>query len=164
MIHYTTLDTPIGTLALVQSQGGLCRILFEEDISHLEDLVHGEYPTETLEEEPDTLGEAVKQLQEYFNGQRTSFTLKLDLTAPPFYKKVLTEVAKIPYGKVASYKEIAHRTGNPRAVRAVGGANAHNPLPIVIPCHRVLAHNGGLGGYGGGLDRKQYLLKLEGAL
>ncbi len=164
MIHYTTLDTPIGTLALVQSPQGLRRILFKEDIPRLDNLVHREYPSDPLIEEPDSLREAVQQLQEYFLGKRTHFTLQLDLEVPPFYRKVLLEVARIPYGKVASYKEIALWTGNPGAVRAVGSANAHNPLPIVIPCHRVLTHNRSLGGYGGGQDRKHYLLKLEGAL
>jgi methylated-DNA-[protein]-cysteine S-methyltransferase len=83
---------------------------------------------------------------------------------PPFQMDALNVVKQIPYGSYLTYKEVAERAGNPKAVRAVGSANAHNPLPIVVPCHRVLATGGGLGGYGGGLDMKNYLLNLEGTL
>ncbi|MFQ6612712.1 MAG: methylated-DNA--[protein]-cysteine S-methyltransferase [Fidelibacterota bacterium] len=164
MIHYTTFDTPIGPLGLARTERGLARILFEAEIPFLAEIVHRKFPYELLVENAAVLEPTVKQLQEYFHGERTVFELETDLVAPQFYKSVLLEVAKIPYGKTASYKEIASRVGNPGAVRAVGGANAHNPLPIIIPCHRVLAHNRGLGGYGGGLELKQYLLELEGIL
>ncbi len=90
--------------------------------------------------------------------------MTLDLTMPPFYYEVLTEVHKIPYGETASYKNIAERVRNPGAVRAVGSANAQNPIPIIIPCHRVIAHDGSLGGYGGNLDKKYFLLRLEKAI
>ena len=90
--------------------------------------------------------------------------MELDLQCPPFYKKALKEVNKIPFGETVSYKDIAERTGNSKAVRAAGSANANNPLPIVIPCHRILNTGGGLGGYGGNLQRKVYLLELEDSL
>ena len=109
------------------------------------------------------LSSTVEQLNEYFSGNRRSFTINMDLAMPPFYQKVLMTVKKIPYGKTISYQEVAKRAGRPKAVRAAGSANAKNPLPIVIPCHRVLATGGRLGGYGGGLKIKNYLLNLEGA-
>ena len=90
--------------------------------------------------------------------------MTLDLTMPPFYYEVLTEVHKIPYGETASYKNIAERVRNPGAVRAVGSANAQNPITIIIPCLRVIAHDGSLGGYGGNLDKKYFLLRLEKAI
>ena len=107
------------------------------------------------------LNQCLEELQEYFEDKRTTFTVPLDLDAPPFYKKVLQEVGKVPFGSTASYLEIASRVGSPKAVRAVGSANAGNPIPIIIPCHRIIRSDGGLGGYGGGLDLKMDLLKHE---
>jgi methylated-DNA-[protein]-cysteine S-methyltransferase len=101
-----------------------------------------------------------KQIKEYFAGKRRKFDLPLDLKAAPFHLKVLGEVARIPFGETKTYGEIARAVKNPKAVRAVGTANARNLIPIIIPCHRVVASNG-LGGYGGGLDMKKYLLRLE---
>ena len=106
---------------------------------------------------------AEQQLSAYFEGRLKKFSLKLDIHASPFQKRVLQRVARIPYGRTMSYGEIARAVGNPRASRAVGTANANNNLPIVIPCHRVVASSG-LGGYGGGLEMKKRLLQLEGAL
>ena len=105
-----------------------------------------------------------KQINEYFRGIRKSFNIPLRLNIPPFYKKVLIEVSNIKYGQTASYMDIAKNAGNKRAVRAVGTANAKNLIPIIIPCHRVIANNGTLGGYGGGLKIKKYLLKMEGVI
>jgi len=107
------------------------------------------------------LNQCLEELQEYFEDKRTIFTVPLDLDAPPFYKKVLQEVGKVPFGSTASYLEIASRVGSPKAVRAVGSANARNPIPIIIPCHRIIRSDGGLGGYAGGLDLKMDLLKHE---
>ena len=92
------------------------------------------------------------------------FSLNIDIHLPSFYKKSLTKVAEIPFGETTSYKSIAIKIGNPNASRAVGNANANNPLPIIIPCHRVIANDGSIGGYGGGLKTKRFLLELEGAL
>lgn len=107
--------------------------------------------------------QAESQLSAFLRGELSKFTIKLDLQAPPFHKRVLQKVAQIPYGRTMSYGEIARALKNPRAVRAVGAANARNKLPLVIPCHRVVAATG-LGGYAGGLPMKIKLLKMEGSL
>jgi methylated-DNA-[protein]-cysteine S-methyltransferase len=107
--------------------------------------------------------QAEKQLAAYLDGRLKQFTVKLDIHASPFQKKVLQRVARIPYGRTVTYGEVARAVGSPRAFRAVGTANAQNNLPLVIPCHRVVASSG-LGGYGGGLKMKKRLLRLEGAL
>ena len=104
-----------------------------------------------------------RQIEEYFSGKRKEFKLQFDLRGSDFQVKVLNEVARIPYGSTRTYGQIAAAIGSPGATRAVGNANARNPLPIIIPCHRVLASNG-LGGYGGGIVMKKKLLNLEGAL
>ena len=109
------------------------------------------------------VSEAARQLREYFGGQRRSFDLPLELAGTEFQRRVWAELLKIPYGETRSYSEVARAIGKPRAVRAVGSANHANPIAIVVPCHRVIAADGGLAGYGGGLDRKRLLLELEGA-
>lgn len=111
-----------------------------------------------------TLLQAKAELKEYFAGTLKEFTVKLSPTGTEFQKKVWEELLKIPYGTTICYEELAIRTGNPKASRAVGSANGKNPIPFIIPCHRVIAKNGGLGGYGLGLDLKKYLLNLEGSL
>ena len=105
--------------------------------------------------------ETKKQLSKYFKGILTSFKLPLLMKGTQFQRKVWFELEKIPYGVTISYKELAYRVGNPAASRAVGLANNRNPIPIIIPCHRVIGTNGKLVGYGGGIDRKKWLLKLE---
>ena len=162
MITYTTLPSPFGRLGIARTQKGLCRLCFPEETPQLSTYLQAQFPGEIIQEDSQSLRSATEQLQAYFAGERNVFDLTLDLHMPPFYKKVLEEVRRIPYGKTASYKEIAQRLNNPLAVRAVGSANARNPIPIIIPCHRVVNHNGGLGGYGGRLDRKLALLELEG--
>lgn len=164
MTQYITIDSMIGTLGIVRSTKGLTHILFENKSSRIEEIIHRKFPLTKIHKDREALAPIVNQLLEYFDGKRKEFEVDLDLMLPPFHDRALMEVYKIPYGKTASYKEIAERIGNPKAVRAVGNANANNPIPIVIPCHRVLATGGGLGGYGGGLDVKVSLLKLEGAL
>jgi O-6-methylguanine DNA methyltransferase len=111
---------------------------------------------------PSQLVEAQRQLDQYFAGERRSFELEIDLRAAPFQQAVLRELARVPYGVLASYGELARRIGKPRAARAVGGALNRNPIPIVLPCHRVVGASGALVGYAGGLDRKRALLELEG--
>ncbi|NOZ02985.1 MAG: methylated-DNA--[protein]-cysteine S-methyltransferase [FCB group bacterium] len=163
MIHFATFNTPLGLMAVSKNEHGVCRVMFPE--AHpFETSLKELYPDEIIVESRVALRDARRQLIEYFSGKRTVFNLEFHLPLTPFYKKVLKEVARIPYGKTVSYKEIAERVGNPAAVRAVGGANANNPLPILIPCHRVIAHDGSLGGYGGQPERKAFLLELERAL
>jgi len=106
-------------------------------------------------------GKADTQLREYFAGTRKNFDLPLETEGTEFQKKVWAALLEIPYGETRSYKQIAERAGSPKGFRAVGGANHNNPITIIIPCHRVIAADGGLGGYGGGLDKKTLLLELE---
>ncbi|MDP6593558.1 MAG: methylated-DNA--[protein]-cysteine S-methyltransferase [Candidatus Marinimicrobia bacterium] len=165
MIAYTHLKTPIGPLFLAKSDKGLCRVGLpgKSEESTLSWLAK-QFPQETIAKNDGALKCETAQLREYFRGKRESFTFPLDLRTTTFRHKALQAVHDIPYGETASYKEIAQRMGAPTAVRAVGSANATNPIPIVIPCHRVLSHDGSLGGYGGGLKMKSWLLAHEGAL
>lgn len=132
--------------------------LFAEDDS-LTALVYGDYGG--YDDIP-LFREARRQLDEYFEGQRQDFHLPLRPEGTEFQKKVWQVLCRIPYGQLISYRELAARVGSPRAFQAVGQANGHNPLPILIPCHRVIAADGTLGGYSGGLERKRFLLHLEG--
>ena len=150
------VDTPVGRLSLVGGPAGLQRILWEgEDLP-------GEATRETGGGEgAEILRRAVTQITEYFAGQRTAFDLPLDLAGTAFQQKAWLALATIPYGTTISYAEQARRVGHPRAVRAVGSANGRNPVPIVLPCHRVVTSGGSLGGFGGGLDVKRALLDHE---
>ena len=126
MIFYSAMSSPIGQLGIAKSNNGLRRVMFSKHApfnQYLQTL----YPQENIKRDDDELTDPINQLNEYFYLSRTKFELKLDLVAPPYYKKVLKIVAKIPFGKTASYKTIAEQTGNSKAVRAVGGANANNP-------------------------------------
>ena len=162
-ILYSTVDTPFGEMGIALSKKGLCRIYFPEE-APFETALAKDFPNCAIINDDTACKHIKKQIVEYFSGRRTEFDLELDLRCPPFYKKALNAVHQVPFGKTASYKDIAVRAGNPSAVRAAGSANANNPIPIVIPCHRILNTGGGLGGYGGKLQRKAYLLELEGSL
>lgn len=165
MIRYTPFRSPVGKMAVARSAKGVCRIcLPSESEETLLAWLKKNFPGEEIEEDSETLAPVVDELNRYLRGSLKTFTFPVDLKTTPFRKRVLEKVGQIPYGKTASYKQISHGVGNPAAVRAVGGANAHNPLPFVIPCHRVIAHDGSLGGYGGGLSLKMKLLQMEGAL
>lgn len=144
--------TVIGTLILTVDQDAVIRL----------DLPGEQSPSIQSDFRTALQAEAEKELQEYFRGVRKSFQLPLNPAGTPFQRKVWQELCRIPYGETATYGAIAARIGNPKAVRAVGQANHRNPIPILIPCHRVVAANGRLGGYGGGTDLKIKLLKLEG--
>lgn len=165
MIYYTAFNSPIGKIFIAKSKKGVCRIGLpgetkESFLNWIQRYASGEDSVE----DSAILSSEVVELKRYFAGDLTEFSFSVDLIASPFRQKVLAMVRKIPYGTTASYKEIAERMGTPSAVRAVGNANAHNPIPIVIPCHRVIAHDGSLGGYGAGIELKGQLLELEGAL
>ena len=165
MIDYTIIDSPVGKLLLSQSSKGLNNIIFEYQINQFESIILKKYKKrQRLIRDDQTLSKASYQLNEYFAGYRKFFELKLDLDLPPFYYKALMAVKSIPYGEFRTYKEIAMIAGSSKAIRAAGSANAKNPIPIVIPCHRVLGSGGRLGGYGGGLNRKNFLLNLEGVI
>jgi O-6-methylguanine DNA methyltransferase len=163
MIKYTIINSPIGKLLLSQSSEGLNNIIFEHQINQFESILFNKFKKkERLFRDDQSLSNTTHQLNEYFAGYRKFFNIKLDLRMPPFYYKALMAVKSIPYGEYRTYKEIAMIAGNPKAIRASGSANANNPIPIIIPCHRVLASGGKLGGYGGGLNIKNFLLNLEG--
>jgi len=149
------LKTPIGPLHLTASEKGLCGIHWKKQTSQVVASLDGG------DAETRLLAQTVEELQEYFAGQRTSFTVPLDLHGTDFQKKVWGELLKIPYGKTFSYTDIAQRIKNRKAVRAVGSANGRNPVSIIVPCHRVIAADGTLGGYAGGLNTKTRLLDLE---
>jgi methylated-DNA-[protein]-cysteine S-methyltransferase len=150
-MKYAQVDTPIGTLTVVTAETGIRRILWD-----------GEAPPEgAVEGGSDLLDAAVTQIQEYFAGARTTFDLPLDLGGTPFQQKVWLELGSIPFGTTISYGEQARRVGRPQAARAVGAANGRNPVPIVLPCHRVIGSGGALTGFGGGLDTKRTLLRHE---
>ena len=154
MTYYCTLETMIGSLLLAGDDAGLSLISFPEGSTRRDpeaDWIYSEKP----------FGEARRQLTEYFSGTRKEFDLKLKPTGTEFQLAVLDELVKIPYGTTVSYADIAKRIGRPKAVRAVGAANGRNPLPIVIPCHRVIGSGGALTGFGGGLPTKEALLRHE---
>jgi methylated-DNA-[protein]-cysteine S-methyltransferase len=163
-VAYDLVDTPVGTLLVAASERGVCRITYDADPQlELERLARG-YGVRVLRSKP-PLDDARRQLDEYFQGRRRRFDLAVDLAAQAdFNRRVLHELARVPYGEVVTYGELAARAARPRAARAVGTVMNRNPLPIVLPCHRVIGSTGKLVGYGGGLHRKEALLRLEGAL
>jgi methylated-DNA-[protein]-cysteine S-methyltransferase len=150
-MKYAQVETPIGKLTVVAAATGIRRILWD-----------GEDPPEgAIEGGSHILDDAVTQIREYFAGARTRFDLPLDLGGTPFQQKVWLELATIPFGTTISYGEQARRIGRPQAARAVGAANGRNPVPVVLPCHRVIGSGGALTGFGGGLDTKRSLLRHE---
>ena len=149
---------------LIQSEKGLKRIVFEKKISAFLSEIEQKKDDYNLVKDKISLKKPIKQINDYFSNNKKFFDIKVDISMPSFYQKVLLTVMKIPYGEVRTYQEIAIKTGSPNAYRAVGSANAKNLIPIIIPCHRVVAANGNLGGYGGGLSIKKYLLKMEGVI
>ncbi len=149
--HWTVYESPIGPLTLVGTEGRLSGLYFPDRDPSLPDLAHS----------PDALAPAVRQLDQYFAGERRAFELDVDLRGNPFKQAVWRELREIPFGTTVSYKEIAARIGRLDRIRAVGGAVGATPVPIVVPCHRVVGSDGSLTGYGGGLERKQALLELE---
>jgi methylated-DNA-[protein]-cysteine S-methyltransferase len=153
-IHYDEMDSPVGTLRLVADSRGLREIWFERE-RHPKQA----HPGWVRAAAP--LAFARVQLEEYFAGTRQHFELPLHPVGTPFQLEVWHELARIPYGVTISYGELARRIGKPLAVRAVGAANGRNPLPIVLPCHRVIGANGALTGFGGGLPTKRFLLTME---
>jgi methylated-DNA-[protein]-cysteine S-methyltransferase len=165
-VAYTIADSPFGPLLLAATPRGLVKVslpAYSPDEA-LEELAARVSPR--LLEAPARLDEARRELDLYFEGRLREFDLPLDweLTGSGFRRRVLEETAHIPYGRTSSYSEMAEMAGSPRAFRAAGSALGSNPIPIVVPCHRVLRTGGALGGYGGGLPMKEALLKLEGAL
>jgi methylated-DNA-[protein]-cysteine S-methyltransferase len=166
-VAYATYESPLGMGLVAATDRGLVRVaLPNTDIEEaLADLATAVSPR--VLELPARLDRERRELDEYFSGRRHEFDLDLDwrLIGPGFYRKVLrTTLRKLPFGTTASYGEVAAWAGNPRAYRAAGSALAHNPLALVVPCHRVLRSGGDIGNYGGGPEMKEFLLRLEGAI
>ena len=162
-IAATRLESPIGELVITASDAGLTGVYFPTSrhvppLHEVERGTGGEAPASGL------LARAREQLAEYFARTRTTFDLPLDAAGSPFEQRVWGALCTIPYGTTVSYSELARRLGDVRATRAVGAANGKNPIPIIVPCHRVIGARGELTGFGGGLDRKRWLLEHEGAI
>jgi methylated-DNA-[protein]-cysteine S-methyltransferase len=151
------MKSPIGQLRLVGSDRGLAAVLWEHD-----DPLHGRFANAAAETGHTVLMQAQRELEEYFSGSRRRFTVKLDLAGTEFQKKVWNALRTIPFGETRSYGDIAAQIDSRNAVRAVGAANGRNPIPIIVPCHRVIGADGTLTGFAGGLRLKAWLLALEG--
>ena len=151
MIYRYSYETVLGSVTFVEEDGALLAIS-----------THHVY--EGISQETDSIKEAHQQLAEYLKGERKSFDLPLRMKGTDFQQRVWNALLKIPYGETRSYKQIAEAIGNPKAVRAVGMANNRNPLLIVVPCHRVIGADGKLVGYGAGIEKKEFLLRLEKSL
>jgi methylated-DNA-[protein]-cysteine S-methyltransferase len=162
-IAYTTIDSPIGSLVLAATPKGLLRIGFDNETGVLADLADRMSPR--ILEFPRRLAGVQRELDEYFAGRRDRFDLPLDWALiDGFRRRILEVTAKIPYGGISTYQEVAGQAGQPKGARAAGQALGGNPIPVVIPCHRVLQSGGGMGGYAGGTNRKEFLLRLEGSM
>jgi methylated-DNA-[protein]-cysteine S-methyltransferase len=157
-VRYDVVDSPVGELFLAATPRGLCRISYT--IEGQDEVVARTFGARVLRA---PLDEVRRELDEYFEGRRQEFDLPLDLRVAPFHEEVLRELARVPYGRVDTYGHLATLVGRPRAARAIGTVMNRNPIPIVLPCHRIIGASGSLTGYGGGLPAKRLLLELEGA-
>jgi len=163
-VAYDLVDSPIGTLLVAATDRGLCRIAYDAEPEQELDRLARAFGVRVLRSAL-PIDPARRQLDEYFEGKRRRFELPVDVALlADFNRRVLQELARVPYGEVVTYGELAARAARPRAARAVGTVMNRNPLPIVLPCHRVIGANGKLVGYAGGIERKEALLRLEGAL
>lgn len=164
-VAYDVLDdTPVGSLLVGVSDRGLCRVHFDPEPEVELELLARQFGPRILRSPP-AVDRVRRELDEYFAGRRRGFDLELDLrAAPQFHRRVLDELRRVGYGETTTYGTLAAQVGAPKAARAVGTVMNRNPVPIVLPCHRVVGASGSLVGYGGGLERKEWLLRLEGAL
>jgi methylated-DNA-[protein]-cysteine S-methyltransferase len=157
-VRYDIVPSPVGDLVLAATPRGLCRISYTVDDADAS--LARAFGVRVLRA---PLDDVRRELDEYFDGRRRAFDLALDLRVAPFYEAVLHELARIPYGRLDTYGGLAAKVGRPKAARAVGTVMNRNPIPIVLPCHRIVGANGSLTGYAGGLHVKRALLELEGA-
>ena len=163
-VAYDLVDTPVGRLFVAATDRGLCRIAYDAEPEQELERLAGTFGLRVLRSAK-PIDPARRELDEYFDGKRQQFDLPVDVALlADFNRLVLGELALVPYGDVVTYGELAARVSRPGAARAVGTVMNRNPLPIVLPCHRVIGANGKLVGYAGGLERKEQLLRLEGAL
>ena len=166
-VAYTVLDTPVGRLVAASTGQGLVRLAYDDFNGGVDAILDGlaARVSPRILEAPARLDPVRRELGEYFEGRRTAFDLAIDWSlVGGFGRRVLEATAAIPFGGTSTYAQVAERAGNPRASRAAGNALGANPLPIVVPCHRVMRTGGGLGGYTGGLHRKETLLRIEGVV
>jgi len=162
IVHTTWLEAPIGALRIASTRRGLAYVELPHASGHgLEAWLRRRAPDARCEEGGELNRAAATQILEYLEGERTEFDLCLDLRGTPFQHRVWEKLLEIPYGETLSYQEVARAVSQPNAVRAVGNANGANPVSLVVPCHRVIASGGKLGGYGGGLSLKARLLAME---
>jgi methylated-DNA-[protein]-cysteine S-methyltransferase len=167
-VHYAVVDSPVGKLVAARTERGLARLAYQDFNGGLDRVLEqlADRLSPRILEGPAKLDDVRRELDEYFEGRRTAFDLPIDLgyVKTPFGRRVLRACATIPFGQVSSYRAMATRAGSAGAVRAAGNALGANPIPIVVPCHRVLRTGGGMGGYTGGVERKEKLLRIEGVL
>lgn len=167
ILSFDEMESPIGNIIILVTENGVAKIHFgevDESLPLLKAWSKKVFLTNELEQNPIKLQPVKEQLQHYFNGTLKQFDLDIDMKGTPFQQKVWNELLNVSYGETKSYKDIAIGINAPKAVRAVGNAVNRNPLPIIVPCHRVIGSNGELVGYNGGLKKKQTLLQIENAL
>jgi methylated-DNA-[protein]-cysteine S-methyltransferase len=163
-VAYDVVESPLGDLFVAVSERGLCSISYSPEPERVVEQLSRGFGARILRS-PRPVEPAKRQLDEYFEGKRRAFELEVDLRlARDFGRTVLGELARVPFGELTTYGALAEKAGKPRAARAVGTIMNRNPIPIILPCHRVVGANGALVGYAGGLERKRALLRLEGAL
>jgi len=164
-VAYAILDSPLGPLTVLVTPAGLLRISYQDESLEATLQETADRVSPRVLEAPERTDEVRRELEEYFEGRRRTFDLALDWRlVRGFAAQVLRATARVPFGDVTTYQAVATAAGSPRGYRAAGNALGSNPIPIVVPCHRVVHSGGGLGGYTGGLSRKEFLLALEGAL
>jgi methylated-DNA-[protein]-cysteine S-methyltransferase len=167
-VRYAEIDSPVGTLVAAATPRGLARLAYEDDNGGLDEILEAvarRLSPRILAARGSELDEVRRELQQYFEGRRRAFEIPIDWSLTSgFGRRILRATAAIPFGQTSTYIEVAAKAGSPRGSRAAGNALGANPIPIVVPCHRVLRTGGGLGGYTGGLHRKERLLTIEGVL
>ena len=164
MISYSIASSGIGKILVASSDKGVCMVSMGESDAALERVLHDRFPKASVKKDNAGMEKTVAAIKEMIAGRRAPSTMKFDLDGTDFQKKVWAELLKIPAGETRSYAEIAERVGHPNAYRAVANACGANPVAIAVPCHRVIASGGKIGGYGGGLARKRKLLANEGVV
>jgi methylated-DNA-[protein]-cysteine S-methyltransferase len=163
-VAYAEVDSPVGSLVVAVTPRGLVRVAYPNETEDRVLTELAERVSPRVLRSPGRTDDVRRELEQYFGGSRRRFDLPVDwVLSRGFFRKVLRATARIPYGQVRTYTEMAARAGSPRAYRAAGNALHSNPVPIVVPCHRVVHADGSLAGYGGGIERKEFLLELEGA-
>jgi O-6-methylguanine DNA methyltransferase len=164
-VYCTSFDSRIGRIYVASTDRGVCKISVpRESRKDFFDWLKGHFDTETVTDNRARNKEVIDQLTRYFNGKLAKFTCPIDLIGTPFQIRVWKELSKITYGSTITYRTLAKRVLAPKAFQAVGRANGANPLPIIVPCHRVLGSDGSLVGYSCGIKTKEFLLRLEGAI